>query len=125
MTAGTNTAGEAILTSSSAGDTRGIRITQSQTVSSAIIYYGESLVDTLSKYINSISSSTGVLTKSQLNAGNLLSEYNIDLISIDEKVETLTERYKAQFGAMESAVTSLKSTGEYLTNMMDSWNKEN
>ena len=96
-----------------------------QTVSSAIIYYGESLVDTLAKYIEGISSSSGVLTKSKLNANNQLGEYNTDLTGIDEKVETLTLRYKAQFGAMESAVTSLKSTGEYLTNMMDSWNKEN
>ncbi|MDA7546495.1 methyltransferase domain-containing protein, partial [Alphaproteobacteria bacterium] len=62
---------------------------------------------------------------SKLNANNQLGEYNTDLTGIDEKVETLTLRYKAQFGAMESAVTSLKSTGEYLTNMMDSWNKEN
>ena len=125
MTAGTNALGEAIFTSSSAGDTKGIKVTQSQTVSSAIIYYGESLVDTLAKYIEGISSSSGILTKSKLNANNQLGEYNTDLTGIDEKVETLTLRYKAQFGAMESAVTSLKSTGEYLTNMMDSWNKEN
>ena len=73
------------------------------------------MVDTLAKYIEGISSSSGILTKSKLNANNQLGEYNTDLTGIDEKVETLTLRYKAQFGAMESAVTSLKSTGEYLT----------
>jgi len=46
------------------------------------------------------------------------------LADIDEKVESLTARYKQQFSAMESTVTSLKSTGDYLTNMMDSWNSD-
>jgi flagellar hook-associated protein 2 len=48
----------------------------------------------------------------------------VDLSDIDTKVESLTARYKEQFSAMESAVTSLKSTGDYLTNMMDAWSKD-
>ena len=47
------------------------------------------------------------------------------IINVDEKVESLTARYKKQFSSMESVVTSLKSTGDYLKNMMDSWNSDN
>jgi flagellar hook-associated protein 2 len=49
----------------------------------------------------------------------------LDLLDVDKKVESLTERYKKQFSAMESAVTSLKSTGDYLTNMMEAWKDDN
>ena len=47
---------------------------------------------------------------------------NNELLSIDDKVKILTTRYKTQFGAMESVVTSLKSTGEYLDNLITAWN---
>jgi len=53
-----------------------------------------------------------------------LLDLNIDLADIDEKVVSLTERYKKQFSSMESVVTSLKSTGDYLTNMMDAWTSD-
>ena len=39
-------------------------------------------------------------------------------------MESLRNRYIKQFTSMEQAVTSLKSTGEYLTNLLDAWNKD-
>jgi len=53
-----------------------------------------------------------------------LLDLNVDLADVDEKVEALTARYKNQFSSMESVVTRLKSTGDYLTNMMDAWNSD-
>ena len=66
--------------------------------------------------------SSGSLTKSQSSANTQLTEFNEDLLEIDDKVASLQKRYTSQFGAMESAVTSLKSTGEYLDNMLKAWN---
>ena len=62
------------------------------------------------------------MTKSQSNADTKLNDLNNELLSIDDKVKILTTRYKTQFGAMESVVTSLKSTGEYLDNLITAWN---
>lgn len=124
MTAGTLSTGEAYFDSSSLGDTKGIRISQSQVVSGAIVRYGISLIDQLNSYVDTVTSSSGDLTKAQNLAGGLVADYSLNLVGIDEKVELLTTRYKSQFSAMESAVTSFKSTGEYLTTMMDSWNKD-
>ena len=62
------------------------------------------------------------MTKSQSNADTKLNDLNDELLSIDDKVKILTTRYKTQFGAMESVVTSLKSTGEYLDNLITAWN---
>ena len=53
-----------------------------------------------------------------------LNEYNSDLQDIDEKILMLTDRYKSQFTAMEQVVTSLKSTGDYLENLLTAWNKD-
>ena len=112
------------LSSSSAENTAGIKITQSQTVNSAFLYFGKSLIDEIGDYLTEALSTNGILTKSETTASSDLSSYNNDLSDIDTRVDELTARYKSQFSAMESAVTSLKSTGEYLTNMMKSWNQE-
>jgi flagellar hook-associated protein 2 len=105
-------------------NTRGIKITENQAVSSAYVYYGESLVDQISEYLDNTLNASGKLTEAKSSDGSLLSDYSLDLAEVDERVISLTERYKSQFSAMESTVTSLKSTGDYLTNMMDAWNKD-
>ena len=53
-----------------------------------------------------------------------LIRFNAPDIMFNLNDDELTERYKKQFSAMESVVTSLKSTGDYLTNMMESWNSD-
>ena len=78
----------------------------------------------MSSYIDSALSATGDVAKSERTVGKSLTDLRVDLSDIDTKVESLTARYKEQFSAMESAVTSLKSTGDYLTNMMDAWSKD-
>ena len=79
---------------------------------------------TQAKHPNNIIWENQGVKKTENNAASDLLNLNIDLADVDEKVESLTARYKKQFSAMESAVTSLKSTGDYLTNMMDAWNSD-
>lgn len=110
------------LSSGTAVNTGGIKITPSQTVNSANIFYGRSMIDQLEKYLSSTISTSGSLTKSQANANSILNDFSDDLSDIDDKVTVLKKRYTSQFGAMESVVTNLKSTGEYLDNMLKSWN---
>ena len=125
MTAATASDGtEYFLSSSAADNTSGIKLTQSQTVSSAYLYFGKSLIDQIGTYLTDALGSNGSIVKSETTANSDLLSYSTDLSNIDTRIDDLTARYKSQFSAMESAVTSLKSTGEYLTNMMDSWNSE-
>ena len=126
MTSGTDASGNTYYVSSAiAENTAGIKITESETVSSAFVYFGKSLIDQLTEYIDFSLSSSGTLKKSENAVATDLLDLNIDLADIDERVEALTSRYKQQFSAMESAVTSLKSTGDYLTNMMEAWKNDN
>ena len=124
MTSGTDADGNTYYLSKATSELGGIKIQPSQTVSSAYVYYGRSLIDTLSTYIDTALSATGVIAKSEQSISTKLSDLKIDLSEVDNKVETLTKRYLEQFSAMESAVTSLNSTSDYLTNMMDAWSKE-
>ena len=49
---------------------------------------------------------------------------NTMLSDLDTQYESIKSRYMQRFTAMEQAVTSLKSTGDYLTNLFDAMNKK-
>ena len=106
------------------GDTSGITIIPQASVSSAFVYVGESMLDKMDIYIENILSSSGDIERRKSSLNKDLTEIDDGLLDINRKVDVIRERYLAQFGAMESAVTSLKGTGEYLENMVKSWSKD-
>ena len=105
---------------STSGDTKGLKLSVSGNVSSATVFYGQSLSDKLISYIEDIVSATGDLEKSKSRASTLISEYNENKAKMDAKVESIRERYMQQFSAMESAVSGFNKTGEFLTGFIDS-----
>ena len=105
---------------STTGDTKGLRLTVSGNVSTATVFYGQSLADKLSSFIEDMVSATGDLEKSKSRASSLISEYNEDKANLDIKVESIRERYMQQFSAMEAAVSGFNKTGEFLTGFIDS-----
>ena len=107
-----------------ATNTAGIKLTETQSIVAANVFYGKSLVEELDEFLNSSLKSTGLINSGKLEINSKLSEFNLDLLEIDDKVASLTERYTSQFTAMEQAVTSLKSTGNYMENLLKSWNKD-
>ena len=53
-----------------------------------------------------------------------ISTFADDQSDLDARIEALTNDYNTKFGSMEAMVTQLNKTGEYLTSMMDAWNKK-
>ena len=123
MTSGTNTDGSTFY-ASTLGDASGFKITPSQTVENANIFYGESLVEKLTNYTSKILSVSGELASKKIEINDDIATFNEDLTKIDDLSITLEKRYKKQFSAMESAISSLKNTGDFLTNLMDSLNQD-
>ena len=80
-------------------------------------------METMDNYLDQILASSGELERRKNVLNKDLTDINTDLLDIDNKVDTIRERYLQQYSAMESAVTSLKGTGEYLENMIKSWNQ--
>ena len=110
--------------SATSGEAAGITIIPQATVSSAFVYVGESMLDKIDTYIENILSSSGDIERRKSSLSKDLSEIDDGLLDINRKVDVIRERYLEQFSAMETAVTSLKGTGEYLENMVKSWSKD-
>ena len=111
----------------STGLAAGLKVKYTGLGASGTVYYGQSLLDKLTSYISttltstdsgSVSSRITTLNKEITSENSLLSDLNT-------KFDTTRSRYIQQFTAMEQAVTSLKSTGEYLTNLFESMNQDN
>ena len=110
--------------SATGGDPTGITIIPQSSVSSASVYVGESMLDKMDAYIETILSSSGDIERRKSSLNQDLTEIDDGLLDINRKVDVIRERYLEQFSAMESAVTNLKGTGEYLENMVKSWSKD-
>ena len=90
--------------------------------SSSTIYFGESLIDRLRDFVDDSLSATGDIATGTTRFEQDVRDQQdlLDEIALSES--RINERYMAKFGAMEAMVTQLKSTGEYLTSMLDAWN---
>ena len=82
------------------------------------------MLDKMDTYIENILSSSGDIEERKVLLTKIYQEIDDGLLDIDRKVDVIRERYLEQFSAMETAVTSLKGTGEYLENMVKSWSKD-
>jgi len=106
------------------GNAAGMKVKYSGLGATGPVYYGQSLLDRLTSYITTSLNSTasGSVTNRISTLSTELTKENNLLADLDTKFESTRSRYIQQFSAMESAVTSLKSTGEYLTNLFESMN---
>ena len=75
-----------------------------------------------SALIQNFLKSTGSVSQSIVNAESRKSEYETRLAELEARMERVKERYVAQFSAMESIVSQMKSTGDYLTNQFKAMN---
>ena len=96
----------------------------SDVTTSATVRYGESLIEKLQKYVSDITSQSGLIKTRTSALNEELSGYDDEQAELDAKIASLTSAYNEKFGAMETLVTQLNKTGEYLTTLMDAWNKK-
>ena len=109
----------------SSGNAAGLKVQYSGIGSNATIYYGQSLIEKLTSFLSdTLSASDGELSIRETTINKEVSEQSKQLVDLTTQMESLRNRYIQQFTAMEQAVTSLKSTGEYLTNLFETMNKD-
>ena len=91
----------------------------------ATLYYGQSLIEKLTSFLtDTLNISNGQLATRETTINQEVTDQSALLVDLNSQMESLRNRYIQQFTSMEQAVTSLKSTGEYLTNLFDAWNKD-
>ena len=91
------------------------------TAQSTTVFVGQSLIDTVRGYLDELLSSSGDFTSRENTLESDNAEYALKIATFDEKAVGIRSRYMEKFASMEQMVTRFKSTGEYLTNMMDAW----
>ena len=108
------------------GDFAGVslRVTDSSPMS-ATVYFGESLIDRVRDFVAQSIAAGGdiALRTSRFKTDMREKEESLEDLALSET--RITDRYMVKFGAMETIVTQLKSTGNYLTSMLDAWNNAN
>ena len=106
---------------SSGGILAGLFLSTETGASSANIYVGRSLSETLQIFATEMLASGGDIDKKINSLDEDVVKYEQQLADISSKMETIRARYVAQYAAMDTLVAQLKSTETTISNMMESW----
>jgi flagellar hook-associated protein 2 len=121
MSAGTNRYGYA-------GDTisaTGLLLDTSKTSVNTNVYMGRSIMQTLSKYIDDVLMMNGEIDTKVYKLEDELDDLIKEQESLDRQIANQRDVYLQKFTAMQTAVSSFKKTGEFLDNLIQSWNSSN
>ena len=109
----------------SSGNAAGLKVKYSGLGADATVYYGQSLIEKLTSFLtDTLNTSNGQLATRETTINQEVTDQSALLIDLNSQMESLRNRYIQQFTSMEQTVTSLKSTGEYLTNLFEAMNKD-
>ena len=107
------------------GDAAGMKVKYSGLGENSLVFYGQSLIEKFTSFLDdALSITNGQISKRETTINQEVTNQSALLVDLNKQMENLRSRYISQFTAMEQAVTSLKSTGEYLTNLLDAMNKD-
>jgi len=102
-------------------NTLGINIVPSTGAPDTKIYIGSSLLQSLRDFSKTVLTPGNAIDSKIGTYTDEITDYEEELLKLEAAMETTRARYTQQFAAMETAVSSFKKTGEYLTNFMESW----
>ena len=121
MSSGTNRYGYA---NSTIGAT-GLILDTSKTTADTNVYMGRSLLQNLSKYIDDVLTLNGDIDEKIYNLEDDVDDLVEEQEALDLQIANQRALYIEKFTAMETAVSSFKKTGEFLDNLIKSWNSNN
>jgi flagellar hook-associated protein 2 len=90
----------------------------------ATILIGTSLLDRTVATLSGLLSTAGDIAAREDSLQTTARDLEDRLTRLDDKAALAEARYRERFTAMEGLVTQIKSSGEYMTALMDAWNKQ-
>jgi flagellar hook-associated protein 2 len=90
----------------------------------ARVYFGTSLLERIEGFIAEALTGSGDLTRRETRMQANVRTIEDSLARLDDKAASAEARYRERFVAMEQLVTQIKSSGAYMTALMDGWNKK-
>ena len=121
MSAGTNRYGYA---NDNIGAT-GLLLDTNKTSVNTNVYMGRSIMQTLSKYIDDVLLLNGDIDEKIYNLEDDVDSLVEEQEALDQQIASQRAIYVEKFTAMQTAVSSFKKTGEFLDNLIKSWNSSN
>ena len=105
---------------SASGNTKGMTLTISDTnVTSANIYYGESLLSKIDDSLTQLLTFNGDIETRIDSLRENLRDIPDRQQKLEDRVAKLTQRYAMQYSNMEGAVAGLKDTGDMIAQMLE------
>ena len=111
-----------------AGDTigaTGLLLDTTKTSANTDVYMGRSIMQTLSKYIDDVLMLNGDIDEKIYNLEDDIDSLVEEQEALDLQIASQRAIYLEKFTAMETAVSSFRKTGEFLDNLIKSWNSNN
>jgi len=105
------------------GPVQGLTLTAEAGVTSGTVAFGRSFIGSLAAMLDQVGQSTGVLGRRETEVNRLSGDNQRRIESLEARASLLEKRYLTRFAAMEQAITSMKSTGGYIQNLVDLWSK--
>ena len=121
MSAGTNRYGYA---NSTIGAT-GLILDTSKASADTNVFMGRSVLQNLSKYIDDVLTLNGDIDEKIFNLEDDVDELVEQQEALDLQIANQRALYLEKFTAMETAVSGFRKTGEFLDNLIASWNSSN
>ena len=121
MSAGTNRYG---YSSTGIGAT-GLLLDTTKTAVDTNVYMGRSILQELSKYIDDVLMLNGDIDEKIYRLEDDVDSLVEEQEALDLQIANQRSLYVQKFTAMETAVSSFKKTGEFLDNLIASWNSNN
>ena len=121
MSVGTNRYGYANTTIGATG----LLLDTTQTAVDTKVYMGRSVLQNLSNYIDDVLTLNGDIDEKIFNLEDDIDDLVEEQEALDLQIKNQRAIYVQKFTAMETAVSSFKKTGEFLDNLIASWNSSN
>lgn len=106
------------------GPMQGLTVTADAGITEATIRFGRSFVAQLAAVVNDLSGSRGAIGQSEREIGRSTDAASERLAALEARASLLERRYLTRFALMEQMVTQMKSTGNYISNLVDQWNAD-
>jgi len=103
----------------------GLILETTKSTANTDIYMGRSILSSLSNYIDDILMMNGDIDKKIVTLETNIDSLVEDQEALDLHIENQRRLYVEKFTAMQTAVSSFNKTGEFLDNLIASWNSSN
>ena len=110
-----------------AGDTigaTGLLLDTNKAAVNTNVYMGRSIMQTLSKYIDDVLMLNGDIDEKIYNLEDDVDSLVEEQEALDQQIANQRAIYVEKFTAMQTAVSSFNKTGEFLDNLIKSWNSQ-